>query len=57
MPQNVNKIDYVRYRIKTKSGTVKEVDDFGRLAYNDTYGLVYYVFIVDVHYLNVVSIR
>ena len=57
MPQNVNKIDYVRYRIKTKSGTVKEVDDFGRLAYNDTYGMVYYVFIVDVHYLNAVSIR
>ncbi|MBQ7562817.1 MAG: diguanylate cyclase [Lachnospiraceae bacterium] len=57
MPQNVKKIDFVRYRIKTKNGTIKEVDDFGRLAYNESYGLVYYVFIVDVHYLNAVSIR
>ncbi len=55
--QNVDKIDYVRYRIKCKDGTVKEVDDYGRLVHDKACGLVYYVFLVDVHYLNTIDIR
>ncbi len=55
-PQNVNKIDYVRYRIKCKDGTIKMVDDYGRLVHDKNYGMIYYVFLIDIHYLNKINI-
>ena len=57
LPQNVDKIDYVRYRIKCKDGTIKEVDDYGHLVHDNNYGMVYYVFLVDIHYLNTIDIK
>ncbi len=57
LPQNINKIDYVRYRIKCKDGTIKEVDDYGRMVNDSNYGMVYYVFLVDIHYLNTIDIK
>ena len=57
LPQNVDKIDYVRYRIRCKDGTVKEVDDYGHLVNDPHFGMVYYVFLVDIHYLNTVNIK
>ncbi|HAG70455.1 MAG TPA: hypothetical protein DCL38_10885 [Lachnospiraceae bacterium] len=56
LPQNTNKIDYVRYRIRCKDGTIKEVDDYGHLVHDRNYGMVYYVFLVDIHYLNTINI-
>lgn len=40
--------DYVRYRILTKSGNVKYVEDFGHLVYDDDGDSFFYVFIVNV---------
>ena len=57
LPQNVDKIDYVRYRIRCKDGTIKEVDDYGHLVHDINFGMVYYVFLVDVHYLNTINIK
>ena len=54
-PQNVEKIDYVRYRIRCKNGKIKEVDDYGHLVYDNNYGMVYYVFLVDINYLNAIK--
>ncbi|MCR5451899.1 MAG: GGDEF and EAL domain-containing protein [Lachnospiraceae bacterium] len=39
--------DYVRYRIKTKSGEVKYVEDFGHLLHGVNGTSFYYVYIVD----------
>ena len=55
-PQNTEKIDYVRYRIRCKNGAIKEVDDYGHLVYDKNYGMVYYVFLVDIQYLNKISL-
>lgn len=44
---NENRFDYVRYRIMTKSGKIKNVEDFGKLSHNTTHGDVFYVFIHD----------
>ena len=44
---NDNHTDYVRYRIVCKDGTEKYVDDFGRLVHDNTFGDVYYVFLLD----------
>ena len=40
--------DYVYYRIRTKQGEVKFVEDFGHLVYNVDGESFFYVFIVDV---------
>ena len=40
--------DYVRYRIKTKQGETKYVEDFGHLLHGANGKSFYYVFIVDV---------
>lgn len=40
--------DYVHYRICTKQGEVKYVEDFGHLVYDDDGDSFFYVFIVDV---------
>ena len=47
--------DYVRYRIITKQGDVRYVEDFGHLLHNENGRSFFYVFIVDVdrnEYLN-----
>ncbi len=46
-PENENRMDYVRYRIICKDGTVKTVDDFGHLVNDPNYGPVYYVYLLD----------
>ncbi len=46
-PENENRMDYVRYRIICKDGTVKTVDDFGHLVMDPTFGPVYYVYLLD----------
>ncbi|MBQ9609901.1 MAG: diguanylate cyclase [Lachnospiraceae bacterium] len=46
-PQNVNRMDYVRYRIICKDGEIKTVDDYGHLVHDINYGMVYYVFLLD----------
>lgn len=43
-----NRHDYVRYRIVTKQGDVKYVEDFGHLLHQGGGKSYYYVFIVDV---------
>ena len=40
--------DYVRYRIVTKQGDIRYVEDFGHLLYDSQKSCYYYVFIVDV---------
>lgn len=47
--------DYVRYRIRTKQGEIKYVEDFGHLLHGDNGLSYFYVFIIDVdrdEYLN-----
>ena len=47
--------DYVRYRIKTKKGDVKYIEDFGHLLHGTNGMSFFYVFIIDVdkdEYLN-----
>lgn len=47
--------DYVRYRITTKQGKIKYVEDFGHLLHGDNGKSFFYVFIIDVdrdEYLN-----
>ena len=49
--------DYVRYRLKTKDGSYKQVLDHGRIVDSSTYGKVFYVLIIDAkfieaHYIN-----
>ena len=39
--------DYVRYKIITKAGRIKNVRDFGRLVHDDRYGDVFYVLLVN----------
>jgi hypothetical protein len=38
----------MRYKIKCKDGTERLVDDFGHLVNDPTYGMIYYVFLLDV---------
>jgi PAS domain S-box-containing protein len=45
---NHKNIDYVEYRIIRKDGSIRWVDDFGRLAHSENYGDVFYVFIRDI---------
>ena len=47
LPENTNNMDYVRYRIICKDGSIKTVDDFGHLVHDHNYGMVYYVFLLD----------
>ena len=41
------KMDYVKYRIITKRGSIKYVHDYGRLVHNNTDVDLFYVFIVE----------
>lgn len=38
-------IDFVKYRITRKDGTIREVRDYGRFVHTELYGNVYYVFL------------
>ena len=40
--------DYVRYRIKTKKGNIRYVEDFGHLVHGENGVSYYYVYIVDI---------
>ncbi len=47
--------DYVRYRIRTKQGEIKYIEDFGHLMFGENGTSYFYVFILDVdrnEYLN-----
>ena len=42
-----NGLDHIYYQIRTKSGKVKSVDDYGRLVRNEGERPVFYVFVVE----------
>lgn len=42
-----NRHDYVHYRIRTKYGSIKYVEDFGHLVFDDDNDSFFYVFIVE----------
>lgn len=44
---SANNLDYVEYRIKQKDGSTRWVTDYGRFAYLENVGDIYYVFIAD----------
>ncbi len=43
-----NSLDYVEYRIRTKTGRTKYVKDYGRFVKTKSYGDIFYVFLNDV---------
>ena len=43
-----NDIDYVEYRIKTKDGKIKYIEDYGRFVRTKNYGDIFYVFLKDI---------
>ena len=45
--ENSSNLDFVKYRIITKTGKVKYVRDYGHLVHNDSDADLYYVFIVE----------
>jgi PAS domain S-box-containing protein len=45
---HAKEMDYVEYRIIRKDGSIRWVDDFGRLAHSRAYGDVFYVFVRDI---------
>ena len=46
-PGNQDRFDYVHYRIKTKTGRVRYIEDFGRHVVNKSSSGLFYVFAVD----------
>ena len=42
-----NNLDYVSYRVVTKNGNVKMVEDIGHLMHDPTYGDIFFVFLYD----------
>ncbi len=44
---SANNLDYVEYRIRQKDGSTRWVTDYGRYAYLENIGGIYYVFISD----------
>ncbi len=45
--ENESNLDFVKYRIITKTGKVKYVRDYGHLVHNDSDADLYYVFLVE----------
>ncbi len=43
-----NGMDHVVYRIVTKDGRIRMIDDYGHFSHSDDYGDIYYVFINDI---------
>ena len=39
--------EYVEYRIKTKKGKIKQVRELGHLVYDERFGDVFYVLVMD----------
>ena len=39
--------EYVEYRIKTKKGKIKQVRELGHLVYDERFGNVFYVLVID----------
>jgi len=46
--ENDENFDYVEYRIISKDGSVRWVDDYGHYTHTNAYGGIYYVFISDI---------
>ena len=44
---NVNNLDYIHFRIITKNGVMRQIEDIGHLVDSPYYGKVYYVFLHD----------
>ncbi|MBQ8922063.1 MAG: diguanylate cyclase [Oscillospiraceae bacterium] len=44
---NPHGLDYVSYRIITKTGKIKMIDDIGHLVHSPRYGNIFYVFLYD----------
>lgn len=44
---NPDGLDYVSYRIITRTGKIREVDDIGHLVHTPKYGDIFYVFLYD----------
>ena len=44
---NVNNLDYIHFRIITKNGVMREIEDIGHLVDSPYYGKLYYVFLHD----------
>ncbi len=42
------KVDHVEYRIFTKTGEIRWIDDYGHFSHSDDYGDLYYVFLIDI---------
>lgn len=40
-------LDYVRYRVTTRRGTIRHLEHFGHLVHSEYYGDIFYVFIHD----------
>lgn len=40
--------DYVEYRIIRKDGSIRCLDDYGKLVYGEEYGNLFYVFVSDI---------
>lgn len=43
-----SRMDYVEYRIQRRDGSLRYVEDYGRLVHEDGVGDVFYVFVMDV---------
>ena len=46
--ENHSRLDYVEYRITRKDGSVRWVDDYGKLVHTEEFGDVYYVLLRDI---------
>ena len=46
--EDVNQLDYVAYRIRRRDGSIRWVDDYGRLVHTEDEGDVFYVFLRDI---------
>ncbi len=47
-PENIFANDYVQYRVITKNGKIKTVDDWGRFVHDPDFGDLYYVYLSDI---------
>jgi len=47
--ESESNLDFVKYRIITRTGKVKQVRDYGHLVKNDSDADLYYVFVVEEH--------
>ena len=50
-----NGLDYVTYRIITKNGNIKTIEDWGRFVHDDELGDLFYVYLHDIETRNKLS--